>query len=122
MKVAVMPLRTCIEDVRALLQDEEADVFTFIEVANDIVDTWLMGSGLSLRILTRIESFLACHFYLLSNPEVVREEYDRARYQYVQPKVEEGFRATKWGQMALALDTTGTMDGYNKIPVALYVF
>lgn len=116
-----MPLRTSIDDVRSLLQNEDADVFVMMQVANDIVDTWLMGSGLTSKILARIEAFLACHFYLLSNPELVREEYDKARYQYVQAKVDEGFRATKWGQMALALDTTGALKGQNKMPVGLYV-
>lgn len=116
-----MPLRTSSDNVRDLLQDDNADVFTFILVANDIVDTYLIGSGISDKMLGRIESFLACHFYLLSNPEVTREEYDKARFQYVQGKVDEGFRATKWGQMAIALDSTGTLLGANKTRVALHI-
>ena len=116
-----MPIRVSSDNVRSLLQDDSADVFPFIMVANDIVDALLIGSGLSTTILARIEAFLACHFYLLSSPELVREEYDRARFEYVRAKVDEGFRATKWGQMALALDTTGTLRGANKSQAVLYV-
>ena len=116
-----MILRASVDDVRSLLQDDEANVFTCLLVANDIVDAWLMGSGLSSRMLARIEAFLACHLYTLANPELVREEYDRARFQYAQAKVEEGFRSTRWGQMALALDSTGALQGTNKASAVLYV-
>ena len=116
-----MPFRTTIDTVRSLLQDEEANVYVSLQVANDLVDALLVGSGLSTPILSRIEAFLACHIYSLANPELVREEYDRARFQYVAAKVDEGFRSTKWGQMALALDTTGVLRGNNKVRVALHV-
>lgn len=116
-----MPLRTTSDDMRALLQDESIDAFIFIQVASDIVDTYLMASGLSSTMLARIESFLACHFYLLSSQELVREEYDNSRFQYVQAKVGEGFAATKWGQMAMALDSTGTLRGSIKTRAALYI-
>jgi hypothetical protein len=121
LRIRAMALRTSMSEVRELLQDEDAKVFIFIQVANDIVDTSLLGSGLSDRILTRIESFLACHLYLLSNPELAAEAYDTARYQYVQAKVDEGFRATKWGQMAIALDSTGVLLGANQKRVALHI-
>lgn len=116
-------MRTNPQEVQGILQDSEADVFLFIQIASDVVDEVLLGSGLSDTMLARIEAFLACHFYAHGTPDVVRETYAGATYEYPRSAsvFDKGYAATKWGQMALALDTTGTLRRANKTPVAMHV-
>lgn len=118
-----MALRTNSLDVRALLQKPEADVYAFITFANDVVNDMLQNAGLSSTILGRIESLLACHFYTQATPDVVRETYAGATFEYPRnvSTNDKGFASTKWGQMAIVLDTSGTLRGINKTPAIMHI-
>lgn len=105
-----MPLRASLENIRALLTDADADVWVPLTMANEMVDELLASSDLSTTILKHIETYLACHLYAQGTPDIVRETYAGATFEY--PKMTnnaEGLCSTKWGQMAIALDSTGTL-------------
>jgi hypothetical protein len=116
-----MALRASIEEVRDILGDDEAVILPQLIVANEMVDAWLMGSGLGTATLRNIEIFLACHIYSLSTSDIVRESYDGATFEYSRGQMGKWLDATKWGQMARLLDTSKTLESVGKIPVTIHV-
>ena len=94
----------------AQLLDTEKDLGWAVEVATEIVDEHLVGSGLSDNLLRRIEMFIAAHLGEMAetNGAITRESLGAASASYANI-YGEGFRATRWGQQALALDYTGTL-------------
>ena len=119
-----MALRTNPEEVKTLLQDDEAVIPLYmIEIASNMVDRLLVGSGLDDKTLRFIEGFLTCHVYAHGTPDVVRETYAGATFEYPRSAsvFDKGYAATKWGQQAMALDTTGTLKRANKTPIAMHV-
>ena len=110
-----MPFRVIDEEVRQLITLKDTqDSTPFIETANSIVDAKLLTSGLSDTTLRQIELYLAAHFSSLAfergAPKRIRigesvEEF----YQDIGP----GFRQTRFGQMAVVLDTSGTLSSIN---------
>jgi hypothetical protein len=117
-----MPIRANIGDVRDVLADQEANVLTQLIMASQMVDVLLGSSSLGTVTLKQIEIYLACHIYTQSSPDVVRESYDGASFQYAGPSsYGEGLCSTKWGQMAQLLDTTGKLRNLDKKHVSLHV-
>jgi hypothetical protein len=124
MGLKFMPIRSDPSEVRALLgiDGEDRDVITHIEMASQMVDALLGSSSLGSIMLKQIEMYLACHIYAQGTPEVVRESYGDASFQYGVPSGSgEGLCATKWGQMAKALDLTGKLSNLDKSQVSLHV-
>lgn len=81
-----------------------------IDVALNFVASTLTGSGLSQATLDYIALYLACHFAVLTAQKGPMME-DRIgevteRYHNIYGK---GLLATRFGQQAIALDTTGTL-------------
>lgn len=100
-------------DVRAYVQMESGvDTTPFINAASVVATDLLASSGLSENVLTQIEIFLAAHFATLSVERggLRRDVYgDNAQsYQVISEKYK-GFNTTRFGQTAVALDTTGTL-------------
>lgn len=91
------------------------DTSPFIQVAHTIVNENLDGkvgfnrSELSLQTLTNIETYLAAHFAAVTYPVPSFEGAGKVQ-ESAQFKVDIGFRFTKYGQMAIALDTTGILN------------
>jgi hypothetical protein len=100
-------------DVRAYV-DVPSDVLTtpYISAASVVADAYLSGSGLSEPILTQIEIFLAAHFATLAVERggLTREQQGQSSesYQMVSTR-QTGLASTRFGQQALALDSTGTL-------------
>ena len=120
-----MAIRTSESAVRSLIADSAADVIFQITIANEMVDAYLVSSGLSAIILKQIEMYLAAHIWQLAQGgEVVAETYDKAKFQYASTLgvTDKGFGSTKWGQAALSLDTTGTLMNLNTPRIKLEVF
>lgn len=98
-------------DVKELVEvDEDTDIDWAVETAYDVVTKHLDGVVTPATLLTRIELFIAAHLVSLSVEKgaIVRESTGTASANYANI-YGEGFRATRWGQQALALDYTGTL-------------
>lgn len=59
-------------------------------------------------ILETIETWLGAHFYAMRDPRATHEGVGSVQETY-QSKVDLGLRLSHYGQMAIALDTTGTL-------------
>jgi hypothetical protein len=90
-----------------------ADVTPFIEAANELVTEFCSDSDYSADRLTRIETWLAAHFYAMRYPLAASEKVDviSVNYQY---KIGFMFHQTRYGQMALLLDTAGNLAALSK--------
>lgn len=85
-----------------------------IDTADLIITESLQGLGLSTQRLTKIELFLAAHFAVITweRGGLTRQRIDTAEdfYQAWNNK-DIGLAATRFGQQAVILDTTGTLAG-----------
>lgn len=97
------------EEVKELIKTS-LDVTSFINTANLIVDESLVGQGMSDARLTLTELWLSAHFVAVaeergalmgSNKGNSEEEYKIV--------VGTGLNMTRFGQQAIALDTSGAL-------------
>jgi hypothetical protein len=114
-------VRATVAEVRALLHRPNADAFTHLMLASEMVDELLGSSGLSTERLRLIEMNMAAHLYSQGDPQVVRESYGPASYQYAVATAGEGWCSTPWGQLAEMLDTTGTLKNTGKERAFIWV-
>lgn len=103
------------DDLNVLMNTvaEAVDYSLFIRLAGTVVDENLADQeDLSVQTKSDIQLYLAAHFATLStqNGGVVREQIGQSAktYRSIDSKYL-GFRTTTFGQMALALDTTGIL-------------
>ncbi len=109
-----MSHRVIDDEVKLIFPDTTKNASPFIEVANLVVDETLASLGMSAERLKQIELYLAAHFMAIT------EERGAPRRQRLGETVEEwfqdigkGLNATRFGQQALLLDTTGTLSSEN---------
>lgn len=97
-------------DVDKIIDTQIADLDTFIETANLIVNEHLQGEISSEPLLTKIELYLAAHFVALTDEGggIVRSSMGDAADSFANV-YEAGLRSTRFGQQALALDYTSTL-------------
>ncbi len=108
-----MALRVSVVEVKQLIEVEAGvDVLPFIETANNVVDDELVGSVLSVNRLVQIELYLSAHFtsIMVERGQMRRTGTGDATEVYA-GKFTQGFGLTRYGQMAMALDTTGILSG-----------
>ena len=87
----------------------DAQMSAFIDIASHWVDELLVGKGLSSTILTDIELLLAAHFASLRDQRASFEEWaDEYRVRY-QGRTGMGLESTHYGQMAMAMDGSGSL-------------
>lgn len=100
------------DDVQKLLDSASEDVTLFVIMASTVVDEFLASSTLSAAVLALIETFLAAHFALLATERgsLAEKTLGEAREKY-HNIYKAGFNATRFGQQAIILDTTGTLAG-----------
>lgn len=108
-----MPIRTSTHDVRTLIADSEADVLPMIMIASEIVDDLLIDKGLSDTRLKHIEMYLSAHLSNQGTPEIIRESYGGASFEYNRGRGD-GMGSSQWGKMAIMLDTSGTLAGLGR--------
>jgi len=100
-------------EVRKLFPSDNAmnvSVSHYIEDANVLVTELLGSSSLSVERLTIIEKYLAAHLYVLGEHEggVFEEQVGNSREKRGSTfTLGRGLELTRWGQMVLAMDTTG---------------
>lgn len=102
---------------------EAGVINAFINTAHTFIEANMSGSNLGDAILTEIEKYLAAHFLALRDPRLKSEsiagEYS-ATYQTGKPG--DGLLSTDYGQTAVALDTSGTLDRLNLKKATFKVF
>lgn len=89
---------------------QSAAVEAAIPVASTLVDEQLASKGLTESTMKSVELLLSCHFALLSAEDgpksSVRIGEASERYHDIYGP---GFKATRFGQQAMVLDTSGTL-------------
>jgi len=106
-----MAMRTTAVDVKRIL-DNTTLTNTIIEAyisASNVMVTQILGTTLSDTVLTEIEKWLAGHLIASTRERQAKKEgAGGAEIEYT-GKYGLGFTLTSYGQMVLALDTTGAM-------------
>ncbi|TFH50318.1 MAG: hypothetical protein E4H01_02595 [Lysobacterales bacterium] len=103
--------RTADSQVQDLIRNNGADVSLAMDIASDMVDAMLPSTlGLSETILERIELFLSAHIYELQTRDgaLAAQTIGEATERY-HDIFGPGLASTKYGQMAITLDTTLTL-------------
>ena len=87
----------------------DADAEVFITAANQMTNLVNTTGGITVTAtLKEIERWLAAHFICIRDPQAASEKAGTVG-QTLQQKVELHFNQTRYGQMALLLDTSGTL-------------
>jgi len=109
------------KDVQGLIGDTSVDMTPFINAAHIIIDEDLNGAALSAARKKQVELFLAAHFYVVVREKggITREVIGDAeeRYQVMPPSALGGLSTTRYGQQAIALDTTGKLGASATNPI-----
>lgn len=104
--------RVTTSDVARLL-DSDKDIQPFIDTASLVVDEELVGVGLSDARLKQIEMYLAAHYLAIAtdNARLLYKKVGQGAEKYAgaAPEEGDGLASTRFGQQAIALDTTGTL-------------
>jgi len=101
------------EGVKAIIDTSKSDedvLAHMIDTANLYVDTHLLSAGHPEPILVKIELYLAAHLVALTEERggLTRSKMGDAG-ESLANVYKDGFRSTRYGQMALTLDTSGTL-------------
>lgn len=113
MPTVTTPLRNTSAEVQELT-DFTRDCTVFVRAADLIVNESLLDQGLSEARLKMIALYLAAHFATISeergalSASTMGESAERFHNVY-----KEGFKSTRFGQQALALDPTGILAELN---------
>lgn len=97
------------------LTDSELD--PFITTANALVNDRLQGK-LGTELLTQVELYLAAHFASLKDQRIQQESQGNVSTTF-QGKTGMGLNFTHYGQMALSLDSSGTLAKLGKRKASL---
>jgi len=112
-----MPRVTDLE-VFAIIDTSLTNIDVFINTANMMVTSWLETAGLTDEVLKEIERYLAAHVLSVQDQRVKSVGVDVLSESY-QGQWGMGLNGTSYGQMAILLDTSGTLgkiakNGYSK--------
>jgi len=116
-----MTVRVTATEVKNVINTDVAtSILTeHVEVASRFVDDLLGASSLSAGRLRDIELYLAAHFcalYDVSQGMANEREIGTARDRYdYQSTLGPNLGMTRYGQMAMTLDTTGTLLGLDTV-------
>ena len=101
--------RTTTTEVKAILDTDLTDLDAFILPAGQLVDRVAAAdSSLAAAILEEIECWLAAHFASMRDPRASKSTIGPTSFTY-EGKTGMGLEFTRYGQMALLLDSTGTL-------------
>lgn len=115
-----MAIRTTAALVRGVLGmepgDEEAVLTPYIETANSVVTDKCVDTDTytyTAAKLELIERWLSAHFYTVFSGQTTVEQVASLRQQYAF-KIDLYLNNTKYGQVALSLDTNGALAAYQQ--------
>lgn len=101
--------RTTEAAVKEIIEvDESISLTPFVAAAASLVDEIAVDSGHTEDRLTLIETWLAAHLYTIRDPRPVSEAAGPVNTTY-QSRVDLGLATSHYGQMAMALDTSGLL-------------
>ncbi len=109
-----MPARVTADSVKEIVQNVDLDdnlvLSHMVDQANLIVDTHLVGQGHNARTLQKIELNLAAHYVVLTTEKGGLTKTKMGDAEDTLANVySDGFRSTRFGQVALVLDSTGIL-------------
>ena len=119
-----MGIRVTEHQVQIIIGIESGiDMSLFIEVASRLVDEILATSSLSSKRLADVELYLAAHLAALTEEGggVTMQRAGASSVQYAQLQGN-NLSLTRFGQMALSLDTTGKLAASTKEKARFSVF
>jgi len=109
-----MAIRTTALAVGGIIEvDVAISLDPFIETASALVDDIAVESGHGATRLELIERWLAAHFYAIRDPRTTQEKAGTVGASY-ESKVDLGLNLTRYGQQAMALDSSGLLEGFSK--------
>jgi len=113
-----MAPRVTDDEVFAIIDTSLTDIDVFINTANMMVTSWLETAGLTDETLKEIERYLSAHVLSVQDQRVKSVGVDVLSESY-QGQWGMGLNGTSYGQMAILLDTSGTLgkiakNGYSK--------
>lgn len=108
-----MAIRVTAHEVIELLPTSLADRVVkgnMITTASNYVDVHLASAGHSATTLKHIEMYLAAHCVAITEEKggIVSDEFGDSKVEFAEV-YGEGFNSTRFGQMAIILDTSGTL-------------
>jgi hypothetical protein len=95
----------------------EAETTEFILAAHIYLCNTLDGWGIAPSLMKRIEMYLSAHFAAITYSVTQRSAIGPLSQSFMH-KIDLGFDHTRYGQMAKALDPTGTL-GTKRRPVSM---
>lgn len=110
-----MAFRTTPDRIRSICRVKKADDLTeFMDAANQLVTNLCSNAGYDDDKLARIETWLAAHFYCILRPRRAQENVGQLQSS-IETKVDLGLNVTRYGQMAMQLDTAGKLAASNNM-------
>ncbi len=108
-----MAIRTTSDSVKGLLLHNydvinNPSLTPFIATASVLVDRISTAGLADTTLLELLERWLAAHYYAVSDPAYKQDQRDSSSGTY-EGQTGYGLMSTRYGQQALALDTTGTL-------------
>ena len=107
-------------EVKEIITTERVDIEAFITASNSLVTGVLGGQGLGTVRLKEIERWLAAHFLAHAGTDktvgqVVEEQIGDTRRRFSDGQAAFGkLDSTRYGKMALLLDTSGRLAGLGR--------
>ncbi len=105
-------MRTTTDLVTNILDETTLDedvIEAYINSANVFVTAYLGTKGLSDDLLANIEMWLAAHMIVVTRERAIKEAGAGGAYVKYAGEWGEGLLGSTYGQMAVNLDTTGTL-------------
>ncbi len=108
-----MATRITAGELKEIIETSKSDTVleeSFIDTANTIIADQLEGKGLSAVILKKIELYLSAHLVAITEERggIVVDHLSEATVRLADI-YDTGFRSTRYGQVAISLDTTGSL-------------
>lgn len=116
--------RTDADKVRWILETdlETVDIDAYIEGATALIDREFENKGVSETLLENIERWLTAHMIAATRERQAIEQKAGPAEQKFTDVYHRGLDSTSYGQMAMALDPTGTLFDLSmqRRPIKLY--
>ena len=104
-------MRTTEEKLKKIIETdlESNEINSYIEGANTMINSTLVGKGLGASLLAEIERWVAAHMIASTRErQSKKEEAGGAKIEY-SGKWGVGLSSTSYGQMAISLDASRTL-------------
>lgn len=114
--------RVQVSDVHALIETDLLDIVPHIDAANSLIDEKLVNVGLGDTRLKLIEAWLSAHFVAMREDSArLRRISQGETVAIFTDEVGTGLNATRFGQQAMLLDTSGVLNRLSKPTASISV-